>query len=212
MIGCLRNALVLILFLAIAAVAWIWGPELLRTYTASRGGSSADGPTPSRELAEATLDRLEAFRAGEAGEQLLLGEAELSSLVLYALPGVLPPGVDEPQVAIKDGRLHFSARVALEAFPDLPSLEEVLQVLPDTVLVELQGILTPFDRSRAALRVAHMEAARIPLPGRMIPEVLRGLGRRTLPNLPPDALAVPLPEGISAVYLLQDSLVLSSDR
>ena len=211
MFGCLGKAISLLVLLAVAAAAWLWGPGLWRRYSGEVPGVAAE-VQPSPELADRTLDRLEAFRAGEAGDEIRLGDAELSSMARYALPGVLPPGVDQPTVRIRDGHLHLSARVALAAFPDLPSLSEVVQILPDTVPVEIRGTLTPFDRSRAALHVDRIEAARIPLPARMIPDVLRGLGRRDLEGLPPDALVIPLPEGLGGLYILRDSLVLVGER
>jgi len=211
MFGCLRKALALVLLMVAGAAAWLWGPELWRRYVVQQDPVE-ENDVASPELADRTLDRLESFRAGDSGEQLKLGDLELTSLARYALPGLLPPGVDEPTVRIRDGHLHISARVALAAFPDLPDLGEVIAILPDTVPVEMRGTLTPFSRSQAALHVDHVEAARIPLPARLIPEVLRGLGRKDHPDLPPDALLIPLPEGLSALYLLRDSLVLVAER
>lgn len=211
MFGCFRKALSLVLLVVVGLAAWLWGPELWRRWVPS-SAEVAPEAVPSAELAEATLDRLEAFRAGSAGEQLRLGEAELTSVIRHALPGVLPPGVDQPTIRISDGRLHLSARVAIDAFPDLPSLREVVQILPDTVPVEMRGLLTPLDASRVALHVDRVEAANVPLPARLIPDVLRGLGRKDVRDLPPHALAIPLPEGLDGVYLLQDSLVLARKR
>jgi hypothetical protein len=176
-------------------------------------------------LAEATLDRFEAFRtgsgsggagegsAGEGSEERLhLGAAELSSVLRYALPGMVPPGVYEPAVGLEDGRVILSARVATSALPDLPALNEVVGLLPDTVGIVMHGALLPFRPNFAALQVEGVEASRIPLPGRMIPPILAALGRSPLEGLPPHALAVPLPTGLSRVFVDRDRLVLVADR
>lgn len=211
MLGCLRKALALMLLALVGVALWLWGPALWRRYATGEAEAPA-ALRPSPELAEATLDRLESFRTGTGGDELRLGGAEISSLLRYALPGILPPGVNDPTVRMSDGHLHLSARVAVEAFPELPALGEVLGILPDTVSVEIRGSLTPFDVSRAALHVDRIEAAHIPLPARMIPDVLNALGRKEILNLPPDAMAIPLPQGLSAAYVLRDSLVLVGER
>jgi hypothetical protein len=164
-------------------------------------------------LAEATLDRFEAFRNGEGpAERLHLGSVELSSVVRYALPGMVPSGVHEPTVELDDGRVILSARVETSAVPELPALDEVLGFLPDTVTIVMQGALLPFQPNFAALQVERVEASRIPLPARMIPPILEALGRTPREGLPPRALAVPLPTGLSRVFVDEDRLVLVADR
>lgn len=200
----------------VAYAGWRWGPAVFpRIERLVRGDSVAEAgaPEPSPEIAEATLNRFERFRAGEAGdEQLLLGGTELSSVVRYALPGILPPGVTEPAVELSDGRLFLSARVALNAFPELPSLEEVVGLLPDTVPIRMGGSFGPRDASSGVLYVDAVQAARIPLPNRFIPEILRALGREANEELPANALVVPLPKGLRSAYVRRDSLVLVADR
>jgi hypothetical protein len=209
--SCVGRLLILAALGAAAAAAWWNYPELLDRVRAFRSQEAAPA-APSPELADATLDRFEAFQAGGAGDEMRLGDAELSSLVRYSLPGMLPPGVDEPSVRVSDGRIHLAARVALEALPDVPALREVVGLLPDTVPVEIGGTLAPFEVERAALHVDRIEASRIPLPTRYIPEILSALGRTHAENLPPDALLVPLPRGLEAAYVLRDSLVLVAKR
>ena len=180
-------------------------PQLLGD---DEGGSGGASP----ELAEATLDRVEALRAGPAGGHLALGEAELSSVMRYALPGLLPPGVADPAVGIREGTMTLGARVATAAFPDLPALGDVIGMLPDTVDVIVQGRIASFGKESLAYRVSSIEAAGIPLPDRLIPDVLAALGRQERKSLPETALHIPLPGGIDSVYVIRDSLMLVSDR
>jgi hypothetical protein len=210
--SCVGRLLILAVLAAAGAAVWWNYPQLLDRVRGFRGQEQAAEAVASPELADATLDRFEAFQAGSQGSEMKLGDAELSSLVRYSLPGVLPPGVEDPSVRVIDGRLHLAARVSLDALPDVPALREVVGLLPDTVPVEIRGTLAPFEAERAALHVDRIEASRIPLPARYIPEILSALGRAHTQNLPADALLVPLPRGLESAYVLRDSLVLVAKR
>ncbi|MDE2772471.1 MAG: hypothetical protein OXI46_02020 [Gemmatimonadota bacterium] len=167
---------------------------------------------PSPALARQTLDRLEEFRTGTAERTLALGSAEITSVMRFALPGHLLTGVSDPEVRLAGGRLTLSARVAIGAFTELAALGPVMGLLPDTVPVLLEGVFTRFAPQSLAFRVDRLEAAEIPLPERLVPEVLGALGHTRPGGMPGDALYVPLPPGIDSVYLVRDSLVLSAGR
>ena len=190
-----------------------WGDRIFPALERWAGERRVEaGPVPSPGLAEATLDRLEVFRRGGAGEErLVLGGPELSSVVRYALPGILPPGVEEPTVAFREDDLLLSARVAVAAFPDLPALDEVLGLLPDTVTIEMRANLFPFGTGRSALHVESVEASQIPLPSRMVPGILAALGRRDVEGLPRDALVVPLPDGVGSAFVEGGRLILVAE-
>lgn len=213
MLKILRRALLLLALLAAAYAGFRWGgaffPRLERAVglASSEAAAPAEAP-PTAELADSTLDRFEAFRAGRSGERLALGGRALTSLVRFAVPGLVPPGVSEPQVRLADGRVHLEARVEVAAFPRLPKLDEVVGILPDTVTVALRGTLVPHDQRNLALMVDRVSAAGIPVPSRMVGEVLEGFGRGGRAGLPPDALPVPLPDGVGSARVLGDSLVL----
>jgi hypothetical protein len=217
-LGLLKKLGWTVVLLLVAYAGFRWGPivfpRLERALGMSRPEASAEPvkEEPSAELADRTLDRFERFRKGEGSERLALGGIELTSVMRYALPGIVPPGVDRPTVTLSDGRVGLRARVARAAFPRLPRLDDVLGILPDTVEVQIEGSLVPLDREHLALLVDHIEAARIPLPRRMIPQVLAGFGRDGSSALPEDALAVPLPDGLHSVYVQRDSLVLIAER
>jgi hypothetical protein len=212
----LFRRVVLALALVVAAYAGFrWGPAVFPRVEAllgigSRTAETAE-PQPSAELADAALDRFERFRAGEGGERLALGSTELTSVVRYSLPGLLPPGVSEPEVRLREGKVHVSARVAVESFPRLPELGQVVGLLPDTLLMSLRGSLVPLDQAHLALVVDRVEAAHIPVPARMMSQVLDGLRGTRAPGVPRDALAVPLPDGLASVFVERDSLVLVSE-
>ena len=218
MIRSLKRVGLAVLLLAVAYGGFRWGatvfPPLERAlgWAGGTDPSNSAPPLPSAELADSTLDRFERFRNGEGPDRLVLTGRELTSVVRFALPGLVPPGVEEPFVELSEGRVRLGARVALDAFPRLPRLEGIVGVLPDTVGIRLGGSLVPYDQIHLALMVDKVEASRIPLPRRMVSEVLAGFGRARPRGLPEDALAVPLPDGIQAVYVKQDSLILVAER
>jgi hypothetical protein len=216
--GFLKKLVAVVVLVAVAYAGYRWGPAIFPPVERALGlgaPESAEAPEPdgpTAELAEETLDRFEQLRRGQGDGRLVLGGRELSSVVRYAVPGIIPPGVDEPTVTLEDGRVQLSARVALAAFPRLPKLDNVLGLLPDTVPVTLEGSLVPLDQNHLALLVDQIQVSHIPLPRRMIPEILAGFGREGTKALPEDALAVPLPDGLRSVFVQRDSLVLVADR
>jgi hypothetical protein len=216
-----RITLGVVILVAVAYAGFRWGPAVfpriegllgVAVSGSAAGGVESGGPAPSPEVAEATLDRFERFRRGEGDGRLALGGNELSSVVRYALPGLVPPGVADPTVTLHEGRVRITARVARGAFPTLPGLEEVMGLLPDTVLMEMEGALVPLDQAFLALLVDRVEAARIPIPKRLIADFLAGLGREGPSSLPAAALAVPIPDGVGSVFVQKDSLVLEARR
>lgn len=215
--GCLGAVGLMVVVTAVAYAGWRFGdpyfPRLEDAVRENVGEAVEEGPgAPSPALAEETLDRVDAFRAGEAGSRLELDGVALSSVVRYSLPGIIPPGVHEPAVEMRGGKVFLSARVAMAAFPDLPALDDVVGLLPDTVDIVMRGALEPLDDEYAALRVDRVEASRIPLPARVIPAILRSLGRTDRPGLGEDAFAVPLPSGLASAFVEGDRLVLLGDR
>lgn len=213
--GCLKSCLsrvaAVVLLVVVAGAAWLlapsWLPELSQRFVAEE-----EGIAPSSDLAEATIERFERFRAGDGGERMTLGDAEVTSVIRHAVPGMVPEGVAEPTVALHGGRVRLSGRVATGAFPTIPALEEVTGILPDTVEVELRGTLLPFSDAWSALHVEGANAAGVRLPKGLVPPILRAMGREDRQGLPADALLVPLPTGVQATYVEGDSLVLVTER
>jgi len=211
--GCIGKIVTLIVLFAVAYAGWRWGPavfpHLERWFGLGHAAVVAPTAAPTAEIADETLDRFERFRSGDDGNRMSLGGLELTSVIRYALPGLLPPGVVEPRVTLADGKVELSARVASEAFPKLPDLKQVTELLPDTVLVQIRGSLVPLDQNHLALVVDRVRIARVPLPRRLVPQVLDGLGRQKRDGAGEDALSVPLPDGLDTAFVERDSLVLT---
>ena len=201
--------------LVVAALAgWRWGPAV---FPRVQGWFTEEEGTvevlPSPELAEAALDRFERFRRGEGGDQLSLSAPEVVSVIRYSAPGMVPGGVSDPVVEFRDGAVTLTARIAVEAFPGLPTLDGILGFLPDTVSIWVEGALAPLNKDGVALIVHGVRASFIPvrLPDGMTPNILTALGRRGTDGLPEDALAFPLPDGVRSAHMLRDRLILVRD-
>ncbi len=217
--GCLRGCLgsigLSVVVVGAAYGGWKWGPTVFPPVQAWLGEAAAESPPerlPSAGIAEETLDRVDLFRQAEAdGSRLELDGVDLSSVIRYSLPGIIPPGVEEPRVELSGGKVMLSARVAISAFPDLPAIDEIAGLLPDTVDIRLRGALVPFGPSMSALYVERVDAERIPLPSRIVPGILTALGRRPVDGLPPEAMAIPLPVGLARAFVEGNRLVLLKD-
>ncbi len=216
--GCLKKMVSRIFFLFMLILAayagWRWGPEVFPRiegwiHRSATGTVPAADPTP--ELANAVVSQVQALRRGEGLSRIALGDREITSVLRYSAPGIVPAGVDSPEVQLAGDKVRVRARVALASFPDLPDLGPVLGVLPDTVDVVLEGSLMPFGEGKAALLINHLETSRIPMPGRLIPQILMAMGRVQENGLPPEALLISLPSGVGTAYILGDSLILSND-
>ncbi|MDH5758604.1 MAG: hypothetical protein OEZ65_03380 [Gemmatimonadota bacterium] len=175
------------------------------------GGEASGGPAgpiPSQELSDSTMAEVRRFLAGGVGDTLGLGSAEVTSVIRYGVPGLVPSGMVGPAVRFRDGRVTATGRVGVGSFPRLPDLGAVLGMLPDTLPVVVRGELVQPAPDLVAVLVDGIEAMRIPLPQGLIPDVLDGLGRRDRDGLPQNAIEVPIPRGVGAAYVGEDTLFL----
>jgi len=203
------------LLIAAALAGWRWGPSV---FPRVRGWFAEEEEVvvevlPSPELADDALDRFERFRRGETGDQLSLSATDVVSVLRYSAPGMVPSGVSDVDVEFHDGVVTLTARVLVEAFPGLPTLDGILGFLPDTVSIAVEGALAPLYEDGISLIVHGVYASFIPvpLPDGMTPKILGALGRRSRAELPEDALVFPLPDGVRSAHVLRDRLVLVRD-
>lgn len=206
--GFLRVTAALVALALVGYAGWRWGDDAVTAVTDRTASVPEAREEATPELAEEARKAIDALRRDPDAVEISLTAVELESLVRYSAPGVLPEGVIPPRVAFRSGEIHLEGRVAVDAFPPVPEVERIVGVLPDTVSVQVVGSVLPYEEGWAVLRVQRIRVAGIPLPRRLTPRVLEILGRRERQGLPPDAMDVPLPAGLSSAYILTDSLVL----
>ena len=203
-----RTVLAVVIVLA-AYAGWKWGSGVFPRLEAALGigaqGEAGERVTP--EIAAAVADRIEAFRDSEDPE-LRLESFEVSSLLRYAIPGMVPGGVVEPRVAFDGDRVELRAEVLPGRIPDFPELGAIVGILPDTVAVSVSGSLVPFSESGSMFLVRAMEVRGLPIPPVAFPDILSALGRTEAPGLPAAAVLVPTVGGIKRAYVEDGKLVL----
>ena len=206
--GCMRRIALLVVFAALLIGAWLFRDKLIGMWQSLRAEDVPQEVSPA--LADRAEQKLAAMTTADAPERVTLSSPELQSLVAYRMASSLPSFILEPIVTVEDGDLRVRARVPTDEVSGMRSLggtEEILSMLPDTTEVVAKGHLIPLGSGRVALSVDEVTAASIPLPSRVIPRILTSIGRVDEPNLPEDALAVRLPDGVDNVFADGDSIV-----
>ncbi len=212
--GCLGRVLAFLLLLTLVVVAWRWGPEAWDRVSETTVASEATAVESSPGMAEAVVERLSVFlddeRVGDTEREMSFSGEEMESLLRYELVGYIPDGVSDPSVRFRDGEVTLGLRLAAEEIPAIPELDQIRTLLPDTVPVQIRGRVLALEGPEGALLVHRIDAAGIPVPRRFFPRILQGLSLVERPDLPPEAVAFPLPHGIRSVRLVEDRLVLTS--
>ena len=186
-----------------------WGlPPINRFLDSNPREGCGEDRQPSVSLSDLTMDRFERLSWGESNDKLVLASVEVSSVVRYAVPGIIPLGLLEPMVEFEEEQVRLSAFVIAEKFPGLPKLDEIIGLLPDTIAVEIQGMIAPLDQGHFSLIVSRLWIAKIPIPSSLIPAILTALGREERRTLPRNALLIPKPDGIESAFVRADSLFL----
>ena len=206
--GCLGRLLLLAVLIVGAAVAWFNRDAIGDLWDRVSGNETAVSP----EIAARADEKLATLGTTDGPTRVALDESEVQSLVEYRWAGFLPPDVVDPKVGMSDGRLSLEASVATARFGRVEELRDIIAFLPDTASLRAVGQFVPHDAGHVALEVHELGAASIPVPTRLIPTILSRFRGSSAPGLAPNAVAVPLPPGISNVYVSGDSLVFVSAR
>lgn len=200
--GCIGGIVALVLLAAVLLFAWANRDRLGVAWQRVTGSASAASP----ELAAQADDKLASLSGDDAVDRVALDEDELQSLLEFRWAGFLPPDVADPRIGVSDGRVTLEGSVATARFGRIDDLREIVAFLPDTASLRAVASFVPLDSGRVALEVHELSAAGIPVPRRLIPTVL-GRFRGSAAGAADNALAVPLPPGIRAVYVSGDSMV-----
>jgi hypothetical protein len=196
----------LVVILAIIAGIYLFRGRIKHEWQALRGLREPP-EVASPELGNVAATKIDQLRDGRT-ERVALGSVELQSLVQYKYAGLLPSFAQDPHIELDADHVRLRMRVPVDKMPSIKGLGDAAAFLPDTTEVEVSGTLIPLADGRIALGVDKVQAARIPLPSRLISEGLQRVGRRDEAGLPKDAIAVTLPPGVKAAYIRNDSLIL----
>ena len=211
--SCLGQILLAVFFLAATIAGWLWGPtvfpKIAELFSNTNHVSEA---IVSSDLAEEAMGRFSDFQRGDTGEQLSLSSNEVTSILLYSVPDMMPKGISALQIEMEDGIITLDVNVSVEVLPQHLDMDDVLGFLPDTIEASLAGTFAPLeDEDWGAFIVHGIQVSLMPIPERMIPDIIKILGKTDVDGLPDDAIAIPLPEGLKSVYVIRDRLVLVRD-
>lgn len=202
------RAILLLVAVLAAYGGWRWGDRLFPRVEGMLGigRTEVTEPPVSAEAAARAMERIEGFQ-GSAEPELRLRSSEVSSLLRYSVPGMVPAGVLEPFVVFEGDRLEIRARVLPARFSDLSRLSGIAGILPDTVDVVVDGSLALFDGEGSVLVVEAIEVQGWPVPSRAVPEILGSLGRGPPPGAPASAVRLPALGGVKGAYVEDGELV-----
>ena len=209
-----RLALVAAILLASYA-GWKWGDSVFPRVEAALGIAPSEAfgvieviEEVSPQAADRAMERIQAFRDSRAAE-LRLKPFEVSSLLRYSLPDVLPTGILDPAVEMDGDRFELTAGVLRSALPDLPGIGGIARMLlPDTVPVVAAGTLAPFDDRGSMLLVSEIVVSGMSVPSSAYRDILAAVGREEEAGLPEAAMRLPAFEEITGAYIEGGELVL----
>lgn len=205
----LRGLGVMSALIAIAVVGVVFGDRSGSVFrdVATTGASGAEEGLVSRDLLAArTVDRIRLLRTGDGPVTLTLGSAEVTALVNESLPGLLPEGVHDIEVEVRDGQVLLRASMVTETWSGADRLRRVMTVLPDTLRAEIRGAVERRGR-RLMYVVTGARAHRLPLPATIVDGLVRDLPMSTAYS-EPVGLQVRLPDGIVDVRVVGDEVIL----
>ncbi len=206
--GCVVRGLVVVLMVGAAVLAWQNRDDLRAAWDRSRSPATAVSP----ELAAQADEKLAGLSEDPGTRRVALTATEIQSLIEYRWGGLLPPDIASPRIGLGEGRVTLEAKVATARFGRVAELRDIVALLPDTAGLRAVGSFIPMDDGQVALEVHELAAASIPLPRQLIPAVLARFPGTREPELAANAVAIPLPPGISTVFVSGDSMVFVANR
>jgi hypothetical protein len=167
--SCLARIGCLALILVVLAVGWLFREEITGWWQRLEITAAS---APSKEVAERASRELEDLVSGEGARKLELDQVEIQSLLTYRAEPLLPAGISDPIVEVRDSTLLFSARVDPRGLEGLASPELIERLFSDSasVVVELEpGVVAP---GVARVEVITLQAGAIVVPSMMVPWIL----------------------------------------
>jgi hypothetical protein len=161
----------------------------------------------SPEAAASAERKLERLTSNQRTAHLT--EVEITSLLRYRPQVWGLPGGAPPVVTMRADTLHVSGTIPTNGLPSDPSLDAIRLLLPDSAHVGISGTVSALDDRTLAFSIAALEVEGMPFPPRYVPAILDRMGFPKRDDLASDAIAIPLPAGISTAEVADGELVLT---
>lgn len=198
--------------LVLGAGVWLLQDELVEWW----GGVPNDagpGPAPgevSAERAGSGADRIRAFASGEGPDSLVLGTADLRSLIRHRGEGFLPPGVRDPDVSLTDSTALLRGVLVASELPERDGGGEggaLAVLLGDTAEIRAEVVPALARTGVAELRVRRLDAGSMSVPSMLVPTLLRRSGLPVEEGRP-RSVVFAVPDSLSGITVRQGRLVL----
>ena len=206
--NCLARIGCLALILGVVVGGWLFRDDLAGWWRRLEITTSSE---PSEEMAQRAAAKLQGLVSRKGSRGMELSQAEIQSLLTYRAGPLLPGGISEPLVEVRDSTVLFSARVDPGGLEGLASPEVVERLFSDSaqVVVELRpGVLAP---GVALLEVVTLQAGSIVVPSMMVPWILDSI---EMPGVERTGvtLLLPTPGRVARFEIDGGSLVLQMEQ
>jgi hypothetical protein len=206
--NCLARIGCLALILIVVAGGWFFREDVTGWLSRLEITSASQ---PSEDLAERAATKLEALTARDGARKLELSQAEIQSLLTYRAAPVLPGGISDPVVELRDSTVLLSARVDPRELEGLASPEVVERLFSDSarVVVELSpGVVAP---GVARVEIVTLQAGSWLVPSMMVPWILESIDMQGIETTGV-MLLLPTPGRVAQFKIDADKLVLELAR
>jgi hypothetical protein len=214
MFGCLRRVgclvVVALLVAAYFARAYWWEPV--------RGMVGIGAPVAAADTiarwepvtpagSERGEKQVRALAAPRGPAYVTLHAGDLASYAFLSLANTLPPSARDAEATVLGDRVYIRAVVALRDFAS--ALGAMGGMFADRDTLRLGGTFEVLEPGRAAFHVRDVQLGNFPVPSAMIPALVRRVRRGVArPDLPADALEVPIPDYIGDVRVARGRITL----
>ncbi len=163
---------------------------------------------PSESAAESAEKKLATL--GEGSTSVRLTEVELQSLLTYRLAPLLPAGVSDSQVEIRDSTVIVSSLLQPADLPNVADEDVLSRFLGDSTRVTTELKPGVFTAGVARLEVEALQAGALAIPSPMIPFIL---GSLSIPGVETSgrALLVPAPSELRQITVRDGAIELSTE-
>lgn len=196
--------------LVLGAGAWIFQDDLSEWW---RGVPDDAGPAPgevSAERADAVEDRIRAFASGEGPDSLVLGTADLRSLIRHRGEALLPPGVRDPDASLTDSTALLRGVLVAAELPERDGGGEggaLAALLGDTTELRAEVVPSLARTGVAELRVRALDAGSMSVPSMLVPTLLRRSGL-PVEGGRPRSVVFAVPDPLSGISVREGRLIL----
>lgn len=213
--GCMRKIGCFVVLLCIAILAWLvrdrWLPYLDRSRdqdTASVSTAPVWEPL-TEEGANRAREQIASLESSRGPVFVNIRPGDVAAHLLQSLARVLPPNAEDARAAVIGDEIHIKAWVRLADLGGANALGALAGLLAERDTVQFGG---RFEVVRPGLAQFHVTTARIGnlnIPARVIPRLVRQMGRGTRPEgLADDALPLEVPAYIADVRAARGRLTL----